>query len=123
MLNRLANYRRKFYMYTAPEEGVFLDIEAMELVDGCIESSVPLYIMAQYSKCIEDDPLLSEGYLKKLSKKMLDNWHKIVHNHKHLISEQDLISVEFTGDYPMHIESGVRQMRYVYYGTKRKNYT
>ena len=61
-------------MSVAPDEGVFLDIEVMELVDGCIESSVPIYLMAQYAKCVEHDPLLSESYLKKLSKKMLDNW-------------------------------------------------
>ena len=45
-------------MSVAPDEGVFLDIEAMELVDGCIESSVPIYLMAQYAKCVEHDPLL-----------------------------------------------------------------
>ena len=110
-------------MSVAPDEGVFLDIEAMELVDGCIESSVPIYIMAQYAKCVEHDPLLSESYLKKLSKKMLDNWNKIVHNHKHLISEEDLKNVDFTGDYPKRTEIGVQQMRYVYYGTKRRNHT
>jgi hypothetical protein len=110
-------------MSVAPDEGVFLDIEAMELVDGCISSSVPLYLMAQYAKNIENDPILSERYLKKLSKKMLDNWNKIVHNHKHLIKEDDLLKVDFSGEYPKHIQKGVYQMRYVYHGSKRRNYT
>lgn len=109
-------------MVTTPSEGVFLDIEAMELADGCISSTVPIYIMAQYAKNIEENPILSESYLKKLSKKMLDNWTEIVHNHKQLISEQDLLNAEFSGEYPKHIQSGVDQLRYVYYGYKRKNY-
>ncbi len=108
-------------MFMTPDEGVFLDIEAMELVDGCISSSVPIYLMAQYTKNIEDDPILSERCLEKLSKKMLDNWNKIVHNHKHLIREDDLLKVEFSGEYPKHTRMGVDQMRYVYYGTKRRN--
>lgn len=109
-------------MVTTPSEGVFLDIEAMELADGCISSTVPIYIMAQYAKNIEENPILSESYLKKLSKKMLDNWTEIVHNHKQLISEQDLLNAEFSGEYPKHIQSGVDQLRYVYYGYKRKNH-
>lgn len=109
-------------MVTTPSEGVFLDIEAMELADGCISSTVPIYIMAQYAKNIEENPILSESYLKKLSKKMLDNWTEIVHNHKQLISEQDLLNAEFSGEYPRHIQSGVDQLRYVYYGYKRRNY-
>jgi hypothetical protein len=109
-------------MVTTPSEGVFLDIEAMELADGCISSTVPIYIMAQYAKNIEENPILSESYLKKLSKKMLDNWTEIVHNHKQLISEQDLLNAEFSGEYPKHIQSGVDQLRYAYYGYKRKNY-
>jgi len=109
-------------MVTTPSEGVFLDIEAMELADGCISSTVPIYIMAQYAKNIEENPILSESYLKKLSKKMLDNWTEIVHNHKQLISEQDLLNAEFSGEYPKYIQSGVDQLRYVYYGYKRKNY-
>ena len=110
-------------MFTTPDEGVFLDIEAIELVDGCLNSSVPIYVVAQYAKNIENDPILSESYLKKLSKKMLDNWTKIVHNHKHLIGEEDLLKVEFSGEYPKHIQMGVDQMRYVYYGTKRRNHS
>ena len=110
-------------MFVTPDEGVFLDIEAMELVDGCISSSVPIYLMAQYTKNIENDPILSERYLKKLSKKMLDNWDKIVHNHKHLIREDDLLKVKFSGEYPKHTQMGVDQMRYVYYGTKRRNHS
>ena len=78
--------------------------------------------MAQYAKNIEENPILSESYLKKLSKKMLDNWTEIVHNHKQLISEQDLLNAEFSGEYPKHIQSGVDQLRYVYYGYKRKNH-
>jgi hypothetical protein len=109
-------------MVTTPSEGVFLDIEAMELADGCISSTVPIYIMAQYAKNVEENPILSESYLKKLSKKMLDNWTEIVHNHKQLISEQDLLNAEFSGEYPKHIQSGVDQLRYAYYGYKRKNY-
>ena len=109
-------------MSVAPDEGVFLDIEAMELVDGCIESSVPIYLIAQYAKCVEHDPLLSESYLKKLSKKMLDNWTEIVHNYKQLISEQDLLKAEFNGEYPKNTQMGIDHLRYVYYGYRRKNH-
>ena len=109
-------------MVTTPSEGVFLDIEAMELADGCISSTVPIYIMAQYAKNIEENPILSESYLKKLSKKMLDNWTEIVHNHKQLIREQDLLNAEFSGEYPSNTQTGVDQLRYVYYGYKRRNY-
>lgn len=109
-------------MVTTPSEGVFLDIEAMELADGCISSTVPIYIMAQYAKNIEENPILSERYLKKLSKKMLDNWTEIVHNHKQLISEQDLLNAEFSGEYPNNTQMGIDQLRYVYYGYRRRNY-
>tara|TARA_R110002074_G_scaffold88763_2_gene195469 strand:- start:585 stop:914 length:330 start_codon:yes stop_codon:yes gene_type:complete len=109
-------------MSDTPEE-IFLDMEAMELVDGCISSSVPIFIMAQYAKCVQQDPLISERYLVKLSKKMLDNWSKIVHNHKHLITEEDLRNVEFSGDYPKRTDFGVQQIRYAYYGTKRRNHS
>ena len=108
-------------MLETPDDGVFLDIEVTELVDGCISSSVPIFIMAQYSKCVQQDPLISESCLIKLSKKMLDNWSKIVHNHKHLITEEDLRNVEYSSDYPKRIDIGVQQMRYIYYGTKCRN--
>lgn len=53
---------------------------------------------------------------------MLDNWTEIVHNHKQLISEQDLLNAEFSGEYPSNTQTGVDQLRYVYYGYKRRNY-
>ncbi len=109
-------------MVMTPTEGVFLDIEAMELADGCISSTVPIYIMAQYAKNVEKDPILSESYLEKLSKKMLDNWTEIVHNYKQLISEQDLLKAEFNGEYPKNTQMGIDHLRYVYYGYRRKNH-
>ena len=104
------------------EDGVFLDLEAMELVDGCIHSCVPIYILAKYAEDIENDPILSERYLKNLSKKMLDKWSEMVHNHKHLISESDLKNLAFTGEYPRHTVIGLDQLRAAYYGPKHRRH-
>ena len=109
-------------MVTTLTEEVFLDIEAMELFDGCMSSSVPIYLMAQYAKNVEENSILSEGGLARLSNKMLDNWTEIVHNYKELITEEDLIESKFSGEFPKNIQNGLDQLRYVYYGYRRKNH-
>ena len=55
-----------------------------------INRLVPFYLMSSYLYYKEDRQVLTDEDFDKLAKRLLDNWDKVEHMHKHLISKEDL---------------------------------
>lgn len=92
-----------------------MDIEFIHIIDSDINMAVPLYIMALYSYHESDCPIITDSYFDKLSKKVLDNWVKMVHNHKHKIAIERG-RLKFSGEYPRGIYNGIRSFEEAHYG-------
>jgi len=92
-----------------------MDIEFLDIVDGDINMAIPLYIMALHSHYESDNPLITDSYFEKLTKKVLDNWDKLVHNHKYRIANESG-RLKFSGEYPRGIENVIRSLKEAYYG-------
>lgn len=92
-----------------------MDIEFIHIIDSDINMAVPLYIMALYSYHESDSPIITDSYFGKLSKKVLDNWDKMVHNHKHKIAIEHG-RLKFLGEYPRGIHYGTRSFKEAHYG-------
>ena len=55
-----------------------------------INRLVPFYLMSSYLYYKEDRQVLTDEDFDRLAKRLLDNWDKVEHMHKHLISKEDL---------------------------------
>ena len=55
-----------------------------------INRLVPFYLVSSYLYYKEDRQVLTDEDFDKLAKRLLDNWDKVEHMHKHLISKEDL---------------------------------
>ena len=64
-----------------------------------ISLSVPLYLIMSYAYYEEDKPIASDSTFDKVSKLMLENWKKIKHPHKKLISTNNLKAGTYTVSY------------------------
>ena len=98
-------------------EDDLLDIEYLDMIDSDLNAVIPLYLMALYSYYESDSPIISDKYFSKMTNKMLDNWDKIVHNHKHLLSNSR-DGLKFEGTYPRQIHNAVRLFKEAHYGKK-----
>jgi NAD-dependent DNA ligase len=67
--------------------------------------------MAAYAYYVEDDPILTDAQYDRLVKRMIDNWDKIQHRHKKLISLDALKAGSYLGEYPSIVEGAVKQVR------------
>jgi len=99
-------------------EDDLLDIEYLDMIDSDLNAVIPLYLMALYSYYESDSPIISDKYFSKMTKKILDNWDKIVHNHKHLLSNTNRDGLKFEGTYPKQIHNAVRSFKEAHYGKK-----
>ena len=99
-------------------EDDLLDIEYLDMIDSDLNAIIPLYLMALYSYYESDSPIISDKYFSKMTNKMLDNWDKIVHNHKHLLSNTNRDGLKFEGTYPKQIHNAVRWFKEAHYGKK-----
>jgi hypothetical protein len=98
-----------------------LDKTCIDIVDSNINMAVPWYIMAAYAYYVEDDPILSDSRFDRLAKTMLQNWDKIEHMHKHLISESDLKAGTYLGEYPSRVDGAVKQIREIHFGKQKRS--
>ncbi len=73
--------------------------------------AVPYYLMASYAYYEQDDPIFSDSYYDELSKLILKNYDTIEHNHKHLISTDDLEAGSYLGTYPARVIGGLDSLR------------
>jgi NAD-dependent DNA ligase len=67
--------------------------------------------MAAYAYYIEDDPILTDAQYDRLVHRMLDNWNKIDHRHKNLITLDALKAGTYIGEYPSIVKGAVKQVR------------
>ena len=73
---------------------------------------VPWYLMASYAYYEEDQPILSDGLFDGLAKRMLECWDDIDHQHKQLITVEDLeAGTLLTRDFPGRIKGAVEHLR------------
>ena len=98
-----------------------LDKTCADLIDTNINMAVPWYIMAAYAYYVEDDPILSDSRFDRLAKTMLENWDKIEHMHKHLITKSDLEAGTYLGEYPSRVEGAVKQIREIHFGKQKRS--
>jgi NAD-dependent DNA ligase len=80
-------------------------------IETDINLAVPWFLMAAYAYYVEDDPILTDAQYDRLVKKMINNWDKIQHRHKALISLDELKAGSYLGKYPSIVEGAVKQMR------------
>jgi NAD-dependent DNA ligase len=67
--------------------------------------------MAAYAYYVEDDPILTDAQYDRLVKRMVENWDKIEHRHKSLISLDALKAGSYLGKYPSIVKGAVKQIR------------
>ena len=72
---------------------------------------VPYYLMLSYAYYQQDNPLASDSFYDKLSRKFLKEYDNIEHYHKHLISKDALEAGTFIGTYPSIVEGAVDHFR------------
>ena len=79
-----------------------------------ISLSVPLYLIMSYAYYEEDKPIASDSTFDKVSKLMLENWKKIKHPHKKLISTDNLKAGTYMGTYPSIVKDTLEMVRKTY---------
>jgi len=93
-----------------------LDKECLDIIDNNINMMVPWYLMAAYAYYEQDDPILSDAMFDRLGKRLLENWDKIEHMHKDLITEDMLKAGTYIGEFPSRIEGAVDHLKEACYG-------
>lgn len=89
------------------------DNEMASIVRKNLNMSVPWYIMACYAYYVEDNPIITDEAFDLLARMMLNNWTKISHWQKHLITLGDLKATTYLGKgYPQRTISAIQTLRY-----------
>lgn len=88
-----------------------LDKEVTDLIDANINLCVPWYLMACYAYYEEDDPILTDNYFDRLTRRMIENWEKIEHQHKDKITLDMLNASTYIGEYPSRVKGGLHAVR------------
>jgi hypothetical protein len=73
--------------------------------------TVPWYLMAAYAYYVDDDPILSDYVYDHMIKKMVKEWDRIEHIHKHFIELDALRAGTFLGEYPSKVPGAVKELR------------
>ena len=87
------------------------DEHAAELFAKNINMMVPWYLMAAYAYYVQDDPIFTDSFFDNLAKTMLAVWDDIEHQHKHLISTDDLRGGTYLGEYPSIVAGALESLR------------
>lgn len=90
---------------------MILDNHVNEIFKDNINMMVPWYLMASYAYYVEDDPILTDNFFDNMGKRILENWEKITHFHKHYISKDELKAGSFLGKYPSRVSDSVNALR------------
>lgn len=72
---------------------------------------VAWYLMSSWAYYKEDDPIISDALYDNLSRRLIDNWDSIKHQHKDRIDLDALKAGTFLGEYPSIIEGAVAVLR------------
>ena len=62
----------------------------MELSNISLNRLVPIFLMSSYLYYEQDKSVLADTEFDYLCKRLRDNWDKVYHIHKHLITKADL---------------------------------
>lgn len=74
-----------------PEGYRLMDGEAKRVFENCgPDAMVPWWLIASYLYYMHDISIISDALFDHMSRDMLNQWDTITHDHKHLISEDDL---------------------------------
>ena len=76
-----------------------------------MKNPIARYMMCAYAYYEEDDPLISDYQFDMLAKYILQNYDKINHHHKHLVTKEDLEAGTYLGKYPERVKGAVRSWR------------
>lgn len=88
-----------------------LDAKLKAALKVSMNLSVPWYLMASYAYYELDDPLLSDSAFDKLAMDMLIDWDDIEHQHKHMITEDDLVAGSLLRrDFPELVKDATHQL-------------
>ena len=83
----------------------------LDKIDRNNNMLVPWYLMSAYAYYVEDDPIISDNVYDRLAKRLLENFDNIEHQHKHLISKEQLEAGTYLGEYPSMIKGAVKELR------------
>ena len=70
--------------------GKVLDGMCRHVMSTCPNGVIPWWMIASYLYYIHDISLLSDGLYDEMARDMLDRWDTLEHQHKHLITPEDL---------------------------------
>lgn len=70
------------------------------MTDKLCNMSVPWYLMSAYMYYEHDVSYIPDALFDRLAKLMLENWSRINHYHKFLITEDMLVAGTYLGIYP-----------------------
>lgn len=76
-----------------------------------MKNPIAKYLMCAYAYYVEDKPLVADHEFDSLAKHILENYDKIEHRHKHLITKEDLEAGSYLGEYPSIVKGAVREYR------------
>ena len=76
-----------------------------------MKNPIARYLMCSYAYYVEDKPLISDYEFDMLSKYIMQNYDKIDHFHKHLVTKGDLEAGTYLGKYPERVKGAVRHWR------------
>lgn len=83
----------------------------LDKIDNNPNMLVPWYLMSAYAYYVEDDPIISDAVYDRLVKKIIANWSKIEHQHKHLLTLEQLEAGTYLGEYPSRVKGAVEELR------------
>ena len=84
----------------------------MTLTDCPTEyNPISFYLMCAYSYYVEDDPIVGDWLFDNLAKWLEEHIDELEHQHKHLISKDDLKAGTYLGDYPEMVKGAVNHFR------------
>lgn len=87
------------------------DKMCLDVIETNINMTVPWFLMAAYAYYVEDEPILSDASFDRMVHRMIDNWDKIEHRHKELITLDMLKAGTYLGTYPPMVEGAVKEIR------------
>lgn len=67
-----------------------IDGQCQAVLDNAPNGIVPWILMAAYTYHIHNVSMISDGMFDHMCKKLLADWDKVEHRHKHLITQEDL---------------------------------
>ena len=72
---------------------------------------IPWFLMSSYAYYEENNPIFSDYFFDNLTRDMIEYWNELKHQHKHLISLDDLSAGTYMGYYPPIVIGALKELR------------